>query len=235
VINENDSVVTDEIMFGDNDTLAALVANLIEATTLLLLTDQPGLMTADPSQNPGAELVRTLSARDTRLDEMAGGSASLGRGGMVTKVGAARIAARSGASTVIADGAAEGLMTNLAAGIVSGSLLTADSGPLVARKQWLATLPVKGRLVLDDGACRVLMEEGRSLLAVGVTAASGDFTRGDMVACVDSTGVEIARGLVNYSDGEVVQLLRVSSDRIESVLGYVAEEELIHRDNMVFS
>ena len=235
VINENDTVVTDEIKFGDNDTLAALVANLIEANTLLLLTDQPGLMTANPRENPDAELVARMSATDPTLEGMAGGSSSMGRGGMITKIGAARIAARSGASTVIAHGAKPRLISSLAEGRIDGTLLTAESGPLVARKQWLATLVRKGSLVLDEGACRVVRQEGRSLLAVGVIGVSGHFTRGDMVACVDGNGTEIARGLVNYGSGEVEKLLRVSSNRIESVLGYVAEEELIHRDNMVFT
>lgn len=233
VVNENDTVVTDEIKFGDNDTLAALVANLIEADTLMLLTDQAGLMTENPRENPEAQLVEQMAARDEALDRMAGGSSTLGRGGMITKVGAARIAARSGANTVIADGSVTGIISDLAAGRVRGTLLTTDNEPLVARKQWLATLPVRGKLVLDEGACRVLTEEGRSLLAVGVIATDGSFTRGEIVSCVTPAGREIARGLVNYGSNEVAQLLRVSSNRIESVLGYVAEEELIHRDNMV--
>lgn len=235
VVNENDTVVTDEIQFGDNDTLAALVCNLIEANTLLLLTDQQGLFTADPSNNDDVELVGELPANDKTLDQMAGKGSVIGRGGMITKVGAARIAARSGANTVIASGNEPGVIARLAHGFVSGTLLTADRELLVARKQWLATLPVKGTLVLDDGACSVLQKEGRSLLSVGVVSCRGTYTRGDMVACVNESGHEVARGLVNYSSDDTARLCGVASKDIETVLGFVAEEELIHRDNLVLS
>ncbi len=233
VVNENDTVVTDEIQFGDNDTLAALVANLIEANTLLLLTDQQGLYTENPQDNPDAGMVAEIQANDARLDQMAGGSSLLGRGGMVTKVKAARIASRSGANTIIASGREDKIIYNLSEGRVSGSLLKADRELLVARKQWLATLPIRGQLVLDEGACRVLRQEGRSLLAVGVRRTEGSFTRGDMVACVDDQGVEVARGLVNYGSSDAARICGLSSEKIESVLGFVAGEELIHRDNLI--
>lgn len=233
VINENDTVVTDEIRFGDNDTLAALVANLIEASTLVLLTDQPGLMTANPSIDATAELVVRRSANDASLDEMAGEGSALGRGGMVTKLSAARIASRGGANTIIASGREPGVISAIAAGSVPGTLLTADRGLLVARKQWLANLPVKGELRLDAGACRVLAEEGRSLLSVGVVSVSGDFTRGEMVICRDQDGHEIARGLANYARADAEKICGVASDKIESTLGYVVEEEMIHRDNLI--
>ncbi len=233
VVNENDTVVTDEIQFGDNDTLAALVANLIEAQTLLLLTDQQGLMTADPSVDADAKLISDLAVSDALLDKVAGEGSALGRGGMITKVGAARIAARSGANTIIASGRETGVIRRLADGAVSGTLLKAGRESLVARKQWLATLPLKGYVTLDQGACRVLREDGRSLLSVGVLKTEGDYTRGDMIACIDSERREIARGLINYKNSDVERLCGVSSSEIESVLGFVAEEELIHRDNLV--
>jgi glutamate 5-kinase len=233
VVNENDTVVTDEIRFGDNDTLAALVANLIEANTLLLLTDQKGLFTSDPRRGTKAALVECMPAKDRSLDEMAGGSGSLGRGGMVTKVNAARIAARSGANTVIASGREEKVITRLSNGDVEGTLLTAEKAVLVSRKQWLAALPAKGRMILDDGAVRVLRDEGRSLLSVGVKSVTGTFTRGDIVSCHDADGREIARGLVNYSHDEAEQIAGRPSREIEEVLGYVSDEELIHRDNLV--
>ncbi len=235
VVNENDTVVTDEIQFGDNDTLAALVSNLIEANTLLLLTDQQGLYTADPTSNADASLVDVKPASDKALDSMAGKGSAIGRGGMITKVSAARIAARSGANTVITSGLEGGVIGKLAEGENNGTLLTADRELLVARKQWLATLPVKGTLVLDDGACKVLQKEGRSLLAVGVVSTQGAYTRGDMVACKNQNGDEIARGLVNYGSDDTTRLCGIASAEIESVLGYVAEEELIHRDNLVLS
>ena len=233
IVNENDTVVTDEIQFGDNDTLAALVANLISADTLLLLTDQPGLMSANPVKNPDASLVTEMSANSRELDAMAGEGSALGRGGMVTKVMAARTAARSGANTVIASGHQQGVITRLSQGEVAGTWLTSDSETVVARKQWLASLPANGYLMLDGGACRVLKEKGRSLLSVGVTESRGTYTRGDVVACLDVDGREIARGLVNYGSEDVARICGVSSDRIESVLGYLAEDELIHRDNLV--
>ena len=232
VINENDTVATDEFRFGDNDTLAALVANLLEADTLVILTDQAGLYSARPG-SPDAELVRQAPADDPRLDGMAGAGSATGRGGMVTKVAAARIAARSGASTVICSGQAPDVLLDIIQGKAPGTLLTAGQGRMLARKRWLASLPVQGRLRLDAGACKVLSKGGKSLLAVGVEAVEGDFGRGEMVACLDSQGREVARGLANYSAEEVARLRGKPSSKIEALLGYVAEEELIHRDNML--
>tara|TARA_B110000037_G_scaffold102593_1_gene119551 strand:+ start:773 stop:1885 length:1113 start_codon:yes stop_codon:yes gene_type:complete len=233
VVNENDTVVTDEIKFGDNDTLAALVANLIGAETLLLLTDQPGLMTADPAKDAGAELVTTLPAADKTLDDMAGEGSALGRGGMITKIQAARVAARSGANTIIASGREPSVISRISRSERVGTLLTAADESMVARKQWLATLPVKGTLLLDTKACQALTADGRSLLAVGVTETRGNYTRGEMVSCVTADGHEIARGMVNYGGSDVQRICGISSDRIESILGFVVEEELIHRDNLV--
>ena len=235
VVNENDTVVTDEIKFGDNDTLAALVANLIGAETLLLLTDQPGLMTADPAKDAGAELVTTLPAADKTLDDMAGEGSALGRGGMITKIQAARVAARSGANTIIASGREPSVISRISRSERVGTLLTAADESMVARKQWLATLPVKGTLLLDTKACQALTADGRSLLAVGVTETRGNYTRGEMVSCVTADGHEIARGMANYGGSDVQRICGISSDRIESVLGFVVEEELIHRDNLVLS
>ncbi len=235
IVNENDTVVTDEIQFGDNDTLAALVTNLIGADTLLLLTDQIGLMTANPTTNSDAKLVEIMAASDQRLDAMAGDGGALGRGGMVTKVSAARTAARSGAQTVISSGRTEDIIEKLAAGELVGTWLTPDSGAVVARKQWLASLPVNGYLTLDAGACRVLRSDGRSLLSVGVTDSRGSFHRGDVVACLDADGREFARGLINYNHEDVAQIRGVGSDQIKARLGYIAEEELIHRDNLVLT
>ena len=235
VVNENDTVVTDEIKFGDNDTLAALVANLIGAETLLLLTDQPGLMTADPAKDAGAELVTTLPAADKTLDDMAGEGSALGRGGMITKIQAARVAARSGANTIIASGREPSVISRISRSERVGTLLTAADESMVARKQWLATLPVKGTLLLDTKACQALTADGRSLLAVGVTETRGNYTRGEMVSCVTADGHEIARGMVNYGGSDVQRICGISSDRIESILGFVVEEELIHRDNLVLS
>ena len=235
VINENDTVTTDEIRVGDNDTLGALVTNLIEADVLVLLTDQPGLYTADPRRNPAATLVRTARAGDPRLEAMAGGVGSaLGRGGMLTKVLAAKRAARSGASTVIASGREPDVLTRLAAGEDIGSALVADAGSLAARKQWLADhVQLAGRLRLDAGAARALARDGKSLLPIGVVAVAGEFERGEVVGCFDPDGREIARGLVNYNAAEAARILRRPSSEIEAVLGYVDEPELIHRDNMV--
>jgi glutamate 5-kinase len=233
VVNENDTVTTEEIRFGDNDTLAGMVANLIEATTLLLLTDQAGLFDADPRQNPAAKLIREASARDEGLREVAGAGSALGRGGMVTKLSAARVADRSGASTVIAAGAEPDVITRLANGEVTGTLLRADRELVASRKRWLAGLPRKGRLVLDAGAVRVLLKGGGSLLAVGVTGQTGHFTRGELVACETEAGVEIACGLINYGWTESSQIMGQPSRAIESILGYVSDEELIHRDNLV--
>jgi glutamate 5-kinase len=233
VVNENDTVVTDEIKFGDNDTLAALVANLIGAETILLLTDQPGLMTADPAQDPGAELVTTMPAADSALDAMAGEGSALGRGGMITKIQAARVAARSGANTIIASGREPSVISRISRSEKVGTLLTAADESMVARKQWLATLPVRGTLLLDKKACEALTVDGRSLLAVGVTKTRGDYTRGEMVSCVSADGHEIARGMANYAGTDVQRICGISSDRIEAVLGFVVEDELIHRDNLV--
>ncbi len=235
VVNENDTVVTDEIRFGDNDTLAALVANLVEASTLLLLTDQRGLYSSDPRVDVSARLVPRAKASDDALDVMAGGGGALGRGGMVTKLGAARTAARSGATTIIASGREDRVITRLSEGEVTGTMLTADDEILVARKQWLASIPARGSLVLDPGAVRVLTKEGRSLLPVGVTGVKGSFLRGDMVACVDGAGNEVARGLVNYSSADAAKIVGRGTAEIETLLGYISDEELIHRDNLVVS
>ena len=235
VINENDTVVTDEIKFGDNDTLGALVTNLVEADALVILTDQAGLFDADPRLNAKAKLVAEADALDTGLEAMAGGTGSaLAKGGMRTKVQAARRAARSGAHTVIADGRETDVLVRLAAGEPIGSLLTAKTVPLAARKQWLADhLTVAAKLKLDAGAVRALKEHGKSLLPIGVVEVSGDFERGAVVACLDPEGREVARGLVNYSAAEARRILRKPSSEIEKILGYMDEPELIHRDNLV--
>jgi len=233
VVNENDTVATDEIRFGDNDSLAALVGNLIDADALLLLTDQAGLFEADPRRNPAAALVGAADAGDPALDAMVGEGGALGRGGMVTKLRAARLAARSGTETVIAGGE-PGIVAAVAAGTAAGSWLRSGREPQRARKQWLAGLvQVVGALELDDGAVAVLRGAGRSLLPVGVRAARGDFRRGDVVACVDGAGRAVARGLVNYHASEVRRIAGRSSRDIEAVLGYGGDEELIHRDNLV--
>ena len=235
VINENDTVVTDEIRLGDNDTLGAMVTNLVEAEALIILTDQEGLFDADPRKNPAAKLVRNANAMDPQLEVMAGGTGSaLAKGGMLTKVLAARRAARSGAHTVIASGREPEVLVRLAQGEPIGSLLTAGAAPLAARKQWLADhLTLRGRVTLDAGAARALLRDGKSLLPIGVTAVSGEFQRGEVVGCVDASGREIARGLANYSADEARKIMRRPSGEIESILGYVDEPELIHRDNLV--
>jgi glutamate 5-kinase len=235
IINENDTVTTDEIRFGDNDTLGALVANLIEADVLVLLTDQPGLYSADPRRDPGARLVATARAGDAALEAMAGGAGtSHGSGGMLTKVLAAKRAARSGASTVIALGREPDVLTRLAAGEDLGTSLIAEAASLAARKQWLADhVRLAGRLRLDAGAARALARDGKSLLPIGVVAVEGEFERGEVVGCFDPDNREIARGLVNYSAAEAARILRRPSSEIEAILGYVDEPELIHRDNMV--
>ena len=235
VINENDTVVTDEIRFGDNDTLGALVANLIDADLLVILTDQEGLFDSDPRHNPTAKLVAKGAAGDPLLEQMAGGTGgALGRGGMLTKIRAAKLAARSGAHTVIAAGRRAEVLADIAAGAEVGTFLFAGHRPIAARKQWLAGLmQTAGQLVIDDGAARVIREAGRSLLPVGVRAANGRFRRGDLVSCVDLAGREVARGLVNYSIEEALKVIGQNSDRIEALLGYQGEEELIHRDNLV--
>ena len=234
VINENDTVATEEIRFGDNDTLAALVANLVEASLLLILTDQEGLYERDPRGDKSAALVGEGEAGDPALMQMASGSGALGRGGMRTKLEAAAKAARSGAHTVIANGTTENVITRVLAGEPVGTHLRAGQGRMLARKQWLAgQLKAKGKLFLDDGAVRVLREQGRSLLPVGVVKVEGWFSRGEMVSCVDGSGTEIARGLVNYDNDESGRIAGKASDAIEKILGYVDEPELIHRDNMI--
>lgn len=235
IVNENDTVVTDEIRFGDNDTLGALVANLIEADGLIILTDQDGLFDKDPRKHVDARLVTERRAGDPGLDAMAGGGAgALGRGGMQTKVRAARLAARSGAFTVIVGGRLEGVVTRLRQGEEVGTLLLPEQGRIAARKQWLAShLQTKGRVTIDEGAVQVLCRGGRSLLPVGVKGVAGHFRRGEMVSCVDESGREVARGLVNYGSDEARAIAGRSSDRIAEVLGYVSDEEMIHRDNLV--
>lgn len=234
IINENDTVTTDEIKVGDNDTLGALVANLIEADALIILTDQRGLYTADPRKHPDAEFVHEAMAGDPRLEEMAGGAgSSVGTGGMLTKILAAKRAARSGAHTVIVSGREPDVLARLVAGEALGTHLIARQAPLAARRQWLADhLQVGGRLVLDDGAARALREGGKSLLPIGVVDVRGEFQRGEVVGCVDSAGRDLARGLVNYSADEARRIARHASSEIEAILGYVDEPELIHRDNL---
>jgi glutamate 5-kinase len=235
IINENDTVTTDEIRFGDNDTLGALVANLIEADVLILLTDQVGLHTADPRRHPGATLVHEARAGDPALEAMAGGvGTALARGGMLTKVLAAKRAARSGASTIIACGREANVLTRLAAGEALGTALIAPTESLGARKQWLADhVQLAGKLVLDAGAVKALASGGKSLLPIGVVAVEGAFERGEVVGCCAPDGREVARGLVNYSAQETARILRRPSSEIEAILGYVDESELIHRDNLV--
>ena len=240
VVNENDTVSTDEIKFGDNDTLAALVSNLVEADTLIILTDQQGVHETPPNnilndKDSGNKLIDEISANDKLLDKIAGPSAGeLGRGGMLTKVSAARLAARAGAATVIASGTTDNILLKIANGEQHGTLLYPDKQPLAARKQWIANqLYTSGKLVLDEGACRVVCKDGKSLLPIGVQNVSGKFERGAVVSCVNSDGEEIARGLVNYSANEASQLKGKASKEIESTLGYVEEPELIHRDNLV--
>ena len=235
IINENDTVVTDEIKFGDNDTLGALVTNLIEADCLVILTDQAGLYTSDPRRNPGATLVHEARAGDPALEDMAGSAGSaIAKGGMFTKVLAAKRAARSGANTVIASGHEPDVLLRLSAGERIGTLLVAATTPLAARKQWLADhVQVSGRLTIDVGAVRALRSGGKSLLPIGVKAVEGEFERGAVVACVGPDGEEIARGLANYSAQETRRIAGRPSSEIESVLGYVDEPELIHRDNLV--
>ena len=235
VINENDTVVTDEIRFGDNDTLAALVTNLVEADYLIILTDREGLYTDDPRRNPRATLIRSAQAGESRLEELAGGTGStIAKGGMLTKVLAAKRAARSGAQTVIASGNEPDVLVRLAAGEAIGTLLSARTTPLAARKQWLADhLQVAGRLGLDPGAAKALRSGGKSLLPVGVKSVEGEFERGAVVACLSPEGAEIARGLVNYNAQESRRIAGRASNEIEAILGYIDGPELIHRDNLV--
>ena len=236
IINENDTVVTDEIKFGDNDTLGALVTNLIEADALVIMTDQKGLFSADPRKDPNARLIQEAHAGDVELESMAGGAGSaIGRGGMLTKVLAAKRAGRSGAHTIIAWGREPDVLVRLASGELIGTqLLANESNKIAARKKWLADhLQVRGKIVLDAGAVRALKEEGKSLLPIGVQDVSGEFERGEAVTCIDPEGREIARGLVNYSAQETRKILKQPSSQIAHILGYVDESELIHRDSLV--
>jgi len=235
VINENDTVATDEIRFGDNDTLGALVTNLIEADVFVILTDQEGLFSADPRKDPTASLVRMATAGDPQLETMAGGAGSaLGRGGMLTKVLAAKRAARSGAHTIIVSGREPQALLRLATGEHIGTFLQSGRATLAARKQWIAdNLVLHGRLHLDAGAVRALRDDGKSLLPIGVGAVDGEFDRGALVSCVSPDGQEIARGLINYSASETTRLIGCPTSEIEARLGYVDEHELIHRDNLV--
>ena len=237
VVNEKDTVTTEEIRFGDNDTLAALVANLIDADLLIFLTDQQGMYDSDPRVNPGAKLLGEAQADDLSLEDMASATGgALGRGGMLTKVRAARRAARSGTLTMIVPGDVDNVLQRIAGDEPLGTRLFPTSEPLAARKQWLAgQLQVRGRVLLDEGATRVLSESGSSLLPVGVTGVEGAFDRGDLVACIGSGGVEVARGLVNYNAADAGRIAGQASSRIEELLGYVDEPELIHRDNLVLT
>jgi glutamate 5-kinase len=237
VINENDTVVTDEIKFGDNDTLGALVANLVEADALVILTDQKGLYTADPRRDPSAQFVHEAKAGDLALEAMAGGAgSSIGKGGMITKILAAKRAAGSGASTVIAWGREPDVLLKLAGGDALGTLLVAQTQKQQARKQWMADhLQLRGAVTVDAGAASKVREEGKSLLPIGMTSVEGDFSRGDVIAVRDPAGVEIARGLANYAAAEARLLCRKPSTEFERLLGYTAEAEMVHRDNLVLS
>ena len=237
VINENDTVVTDEIKFGDNDTLGALVANLVEADALVILTDQKGLYTADPRRDPAAQFVHEANAGDPALEAMAGGAgSSIGKGGMITKILAAKRAAGSGASTVIAWGREPDVLVRLVEGQALGTLLVAQTQKKQARKQWMADhLQLRGAVTVDAGAAAKLREEGKSLLPIGMTAVEGDFSRGDVIAVRDEAGAEIARGLANYAAAEARLLCRKPSSEFEKLLGYTAETEMVHRDNLVLS
>jgi glutamate 5-kinase len=235
VINENDTVVNDEIKFGDNDTLGALVANLVDADLLVILTDQKGLYSADPRKNPDAEFVHVARAGDPRLEDMAGGAGSrVGTGGMITKILAAKRAAGSGASTVIAWGREPDALLRLSSGEPIGTLLIAQTPKQQARKQWMADqLQLRGHVTVDEGAADKIVAEGKSLLPIGMVAVSGEFSRGDVIAIRNAQGQELARGLANYSAGEARLLCRKSTNAVEGLLGYAAEPEMIHRDNLV--
>lgn len=237
VINENDTVVNDEIKFGDNDTLGALVANLVEADVLVILTDQKGLYTADPRMDTTAQLVHVVKAGEAALEAMAGGAGSnLGRGGMITKILAAKRAAGSGASTVIAWGREPDALLRLSEGESIGTLLVAQTHKTQARKQWIADhLQLRGSVTVDAGAVHKLRDAGTSLLPIGMTAVDGDFSRGDVIAIRDASGAEMARGLANYASGEARLLCRKPSSEFEKLLGYAAEPEMVHRDNLVLS
>ena len=235
IINENDTVTTDEIRFGDNDSLGALVANLIDAQVLVLLTDQQGLYTNDPRRDPEAKFISVGRADDMQYEAMAGGTGSgISRGGMLTKILAARRAANTGIHTVIASGHEPNVLHRLLSGEAIGTLLYAPEASLAKRKSWLADhLQLRGKVTLDAGAVKALLHGGKSLLPIGVVAVSGEFERGDAIGCIDPTGRELARGLANYSANETLRIMRKPSSEIESVLGYVDEDELIHRDNLV--
>lgn len=234
IVNENDTVITDEIRFGDNDTLGALVANLVEADALVILTDQDGLFTKDPRHNDDAELITEGRASDDAFSGMAGDGGALGRGGMITKVKAAKVAARSGADTVIVGGRIENVLIRLRAKEKIGTLLVADTEPEVARKQWIAGhLQHAGELILDDGAVKALKKGGNSLLPIGVKAVKGIFRRGEVVACLNGKGQVIAKGLINFDQSETQKLCGKTSEQQQALLGYVGEEELIHIDNLV--
>ena len=235
IINENDTVVTDEIKFGDNDTLGALVTNLIEGDALIILTDQRGLYTADPRKDPKARFVDEAQAGTPDLEQMAGGAgSSIGKGGMLTKILAAKRAAKSGAHTIIASGREDNVLARLAGGEAIGTQLRAQTGRMAARKQWMIDhLQLRGRVVLDAGAVEKLTAGGKSLLPIGVTEVQGEFARGEVISCVDTAGREVARGLTNYSSAEARLIARKASSEIEAVLGYVSAAELVHRDNLV--
>jgi glutamate 5-kinase len=237
VINENDTVVNDEIKFGDNDTLGALVANLVEADVLVILTDQKGLYTADPRKDPSATFVHEARAGDPLLETMAGGAgSSIGKGGMITKILAAKRAAGSGASTVIAWGREPDALMRLCQGEVIGTLLVAQTAKQQARKQWMADhLQLRGSVTVDAGAAHKVLTEGKSLLPIGMTGVSGDFSRGDVIAIRDEQGAEIARGLANYASAEARLLCRKPSHDYQALLGYTAEPEMVHRDNLILS
>lgn len=235
IINENDTVVTEEIRFGDNDTLGALVANLIEADTLVILTDQQGLYSADPRKDKDAKFINFETAGNVALEQMAGGAGSnVGTGGMLTKILAAKRAASSGAHTIIASGLEPDVLLRMSAGEAIGTHLKATQIKTVAKKQWLADhLRLGGKLVLDAGAVKVLKADGKSLLSIGVVGVQGSFERGDVVACVNEAGIEVARGIVNYNSGDTLRIKQKASSEIEKILGYVEESELIHRDNLI--
>ncbi|MGH8831814.1 MAG: glutamate 5-kinase [Polaromonas sp.] len=237
VINENDTVVNDEIKFGDNDTLGALVANLVEADALIILTDQKGLYTADPRKDPAAQFVHEAKAGDAALEAMAGGAgSSIGRGGMITKILAAKRAASSGASTVIAWGREPRALIRLTQGEAIGTLLVAQTQKMQARKQWMADhLQMRGSVTVDAGAVSKVQGEGKSLLPIGMTRVEGEFSRGDVIAIRDAHGAEIARGLANYSSSEARLICRKASSEFEKLLGYTGEPEMVHRTNLVLS
>jgi len=235
VINENDTVASDEIKFGDNDTLAAMVANLLEADLLVLLTDQDGLFSDDPRKNNSAHLVEHAYIDDEKLDSLANDTiSSIGTGGMTTKIQAARKASLSGAHTIIAFGRRENILTEIGINNFYGTFLECREPKQLARKKWLAdTLRSNGKVFIDSGAVNALVEEGKSLLSVGVTKVNGDFDRGEVVKCFDAAGREVAQGLINYSSDELNMIMGLSTDKIESILGYVNEQSLIHRNNLV--